>query len=63
MEKRTATCSCGHVISFANPVWCRTEVICPECGQIVVVDPEVVKSEEDAVVPDGDDQAKRKVNK
>ena len=37
------SCSCKkHDFVFTTRPWCKTEVKCPECGKVTVIDPEVI---------------------
>ncbi|WP_214659092.1 hypothetical protein [Candidatus Formimonas warabiya] len=33
------SCPCGYDFVFPAKPWCKTEVKCPECGQVVAYDP------------------------
>jgi len=38
-QEYKVSCSCGHVFSLAYDLWCKTEIKCPACGEILVFEP------------------------
>lgn len=45
------SCLCGkHAFVFTCKPWCKTEVKCPECGQVLTYDPDQKEEKEEKSV-------------